>query len=269
MVISAMRKTRYLLQEVVRQNKNIIYYALDLSEQSLKECIAAMIKEFPTLNVRGLLGTYEDSLEYIQKTFPPEARKMFLWLGSSIGNMTRLEAAQFLNSVMMKGMAFGDYFLCGIDQNKDAAIVKLAYDDPHKITEAFIMNGLNHVNQIFGFEALDVSQFEYVSIYNSIMGRHEAYFLCLKDTSVTLGSNSTIHLKKGELINIEYSHKYNEAEVDQLAHDSHFYHVGKWTDAKDYYGLHLLQKPPFHFDRSKQDMSTPSLHEWEQLWSAW
>jgi EasF-like predicted methyltransferase len=264
-----MRKTRYLLQEVVRQNKHIIYYALDLSEQSLKNCLDAMIKEFPTVDVRGLWGTYEDSLEYIQKAFPPETQKMFLWLGSSIGNMTRPDAAQFLHSVTEKGMTLGDFFLCGIDRRKASSIIKLAYDDPHKITEAFIMNGLNHVNQIFGSEAFNVSHFEYISIYNAVLGRHEAYYRCLKDYSLTLGSFPTLHFKQGELINIEYSYKYSKAEVDQLVHDAHFYHVDQWTDAQSYYDLHLFQKTPFHFNRSKQETSYPTLQEWEQLWNAW
>jgi uncharacterized SAM-dependent methyltransferase len=53
-----------------------------------------------------------------------------MWLGSSIGNLSRQSAAEFLSHVKDFALRVGDNFLVGIDKRNDHAVVKLAYDDP-------------------------------------------------------------------------------------------------------------------------------------------
>lgn len=270
-----MRKTKYILESIVKQGKKVDYYALDLSEETLRASLLDMMTSFPTINFIGLLGTYEDSLPYINQNIPSRGTpKVFFWLGSSIGNFTRSEATTFLKSIHDQAMETGDVFFCGIDKRNDPAVVGLAYNDTKGLTREFIMNGLDHCNDIFGQKLFDRSQFEYISTYNDKKGRHEAYYRSLTTQTLKVDSDEqfpTVELKEGELIHIEYSHKYSDQEVFTMADDLKMNIQASWNDKSKLYGLHALQKPPFYFPkRSPKDLdSVPSKEEFNELWKAW
>ncbi|KAI9338099.1 hypothetical protein DFJ73DRAFT_628708 [Zopfochytrium polystomum] len=300
--VGSMRKTKYLLESLVRQNKSVTYYALDLSEKSLVESLAPLAQNFPSIRCVGLLGTYEDSLAYIRDRVPSAdpttGRKLtrtILWLGSSIGNLTRSDAAAFLEKVRREAMRVGDTFLCGIDRRNDPAVVKLAYDDPKGITRDFCLNGLHHVNRILTgcssggkatstIRVFDPDSFEYVSIYNDVLGRHEAYYRSRVAQTVRIPAapeigiptDVAVLLEEGELINVEYSVKYSAAEVKTLVEKAGFYSPGKWTDVTGRYDVHLFQNPPFKFARALEAAAVddfvagiPGPEEFEEMWKAW
>ena len=96
------------------------------------------------------------------------------------------------------------------------------------------MNGLKHVDHILGGGTgfANLQDFEYVSIYNEVLGRHEAYYKAKKDLTLCipiksggnddLKSTTTLYLEKDELINVEYSVKYSADEVNMLCMGSGF-----------------------------------------------
>ncbi|KAJ3126601.1 hypothetical protein HK098_007356 [Nowakowskiella sp. JEL0407] len=280
--VGSMRKTKYFLDAIVRQNKSVTYYALDLSEKTLKECLDSMAAAYPPsenskISFVGLFGTYEDSLQYVRDNIDSKIPKMFMWLGSSIGNLNREDAASFLKAVGETALSIGDTFLCGIDKRNNSAEIAVAYNDPHGLTEEFILNGLDHVCRIFNTneKVIDRANFEYISIYNEVEGRHEAYYKSKLDQTLqfplTNDKTATINLLKDELINVEYSYKYSADEVDRLVQDSQLYAITKFTDTRELYDLHLFQKPPFFFKTSlNQDHSlVPDVAEFKELWKAW
>ncbi|KAJ3333222.1 hypothetical protein HDU76_010380 [Blyttiomyces sp. JEL0837] len=282
--VGSMRKTRYLLESIVRQKKSVTYYAVDLAEQSLVESLSPLAQHFPTIKFVGLLGTYDDSLAYVRNNIPTinpktghRVTRTILWLGSSIGNLTRKEAADFLKRVKEAAMDVGDTFLCGIDRRNDPKVVKLAYDDPAGVTREFIMNGLEHVDRILGGKGKDIvnrDKFEYVSIYNHVLGRHEAYYKSLVRQTISVG-DTIVNLEEGELINVEYSTKYSREEVLDLVDCAGFYHPHFWTDRTERYDLHLFQRPPFNLFSVKalsdtsRSLGVPSVEEFEEIWKAW
>jgi uncharacterized SAM-dependent methyltransferase len=105
-----MRKTKYLLEKIAQSKKHITYYAVDLSETSLKESLIPLMAAFPGIDFVGLHGTYHDSINWIKTNVPSTARKVYLWLGSSIGNLNRAEAASFMKMVQEDGMEAQDLF---------------------------------------------------------------------------------------------------------------------------------------------------------------
>eukprot|EP00842_Homolaphlyctis_polyrhiza_P006612 jgi/Hompol1/6952/HPOL_005156-RA len=240
----AMRKTRFILDAIAKSGKNVTYFAVDLSETSLRQSLAPLAAAFPTIDFVGLWGTYDDSLLWLKNTLPAGTPKLFLWLGSSIGNLTRTQAAQFLQNICANTMDSADVFLCGIDRRNDYEPLSRAYNDSHGITRDFIMNGLDHINHIFNQPIFNRSDFEYVSIYNEVEGRHEAYYKALKDLTIeSKDPTFSVQLTKDELINVEYSYKYSADEVDSLVKYAGFEHPGMWTDSKQMYDLHLFVKP--------------------------
>ncbi|KAI9001906.1 hypothetical protein BC832DRAFT_601763 [Gaertneriomyces semiglobifer] len=273
----SMRKTKYLLEAIERKGlRNVTYYPVDLSRSSLQECIGPLTLAFPTITFLGLLGCYEDAVHYVKETLPATTRKTFLWLGSSIGNLNREQAGAFLRHVCQEGMNEGDVFVCGIDRRNESALVGSAYNDSHGLTRDFIINGLDHVNRIFGVNIFDRGDFEYVSIYNDREGRHEAYYKSLRRQTLTFPCNDgttsatvNVTLESGEMINVEYSYKYSKTEVQQLTETAKLYYVGKWTDNRDMYDLCLFQKPPFWFEKNATRPAVPTIAEWQELWKAW
>ena len=170
----------------------------------------------------------------------------------------------------------GDFFLVGIDGRNTPCVISKAYNDSDGLTDKFIMNGLDNINKVFGTNVFDRTQFEYLSIYNDVIGRHEAYYKSLCDQVITSGADS-VEIKKDELINIEYSYKYellsnvrySNEEVMELAHDSKFLHIKQWQDKSGRYGLNLYQKPPFFFPKLTDPSRCPSIGEFHELWKAW
>lgn len=85
------------------------YYALDLCEEPLRAGLAELRHNYPSITFRGLQGTYDDCLAYIGQHMPSApGQRLVLWLGSSIGNYTRPEAAAFLRSVRDAVLATGE-----------------------------------------------------------------------------------------------------------------------------------------------------------------
>lgn len=80
-----LRKVSILLKALDEAGKSIDYYALDLSHKELERTLSDVPK-FKNIVCRGLLGTYDDGLEWIQSGEHASRPKCILSLGSSIGN---------------------------------------------------------------------------------------------------------------------------------------------------------------------------------------
>ncbi|CAG8475294.1 11925_t:CDS:2 [Funneliformis caledonium] len=269
----SLRKTKLILQSLEKSKKNITYYALDLMEDELIKSLSSLGK-FSNVQLVGLLGTYEEGMDFAA-SLPEDVPKMIMWLGSSIGNSSREEGAEFIKSFQTKAMNPGDLFLIGIDRRNHPDKVTIAYNDPKGITAEFILNGLDHVNVILDQPLIDRNDFDYFARYNEDVGRHEAYYKAKKDitleyTSPSDNTKMTINLKKDELIHIEYSYKYSKEECFALFHDSRLSHLESWPDPDSQYDLHLIYKSPFYFTRNVESQgSIPTVEEWKELWKSW
>ncbi|GBB86227.1 hypothetical protein RclHR1_12660007 [Rhizophagus clarus] len=268
----ALRKTLLLLNSIEKQKKNVTYYALDLMEDELRKSLSPL-GEFEYVKLVGLWGTYEDGIDFAAN-FPRDAHKTILWMGSSVGNLMRDEAKNFVKTIQDKIMNPGDLFLIGIDRRNDPDKITIAYNDPNRVTAEFIMNGLNHINAIFDQPIIDRKDFEYFAKYNIDIGRHEAYYKVKNDVTLEFKAFNDkpkveIKLKKDELINVEYSYKYSKTEVDALLEFGSLSYVESWSDSQSLYDLHLTHKPPFYFTRGPEShKSVPTIEEWKELWKS-
>ncbi|KAG9321683.1 hypothetical protein KVV02_002151 [Mortierella alpina] len=277
----SLRKTVLLLNALERKRKNIRYYALDLMLDELTKSLKSL-GHFANVKTAGLWGTYDEGLAFVS-SFGPDVPKTLLWLGSSIGNLNREEAKDFIASYR-KTLNVGDNWLIGIDRRNDAQEITVAYNDPKGITSEFVMNGLSHINVILGQDFIDREKFQYFAQYNVEAGRHEAYYQ-VKETHElvyrvpdTEGDNNhikgrdeiRIQLHKDELINVEYSYKWSPMETLSLFEQAEMTKVGQWTSESNRYDLHLVRKAPFYFKPSSSDsMVCPSQEEWTELWKSW
>ena len=89
------------------------------------------------------------------------------FLGSSLGNFSRREGAEFLGSLpLIPGS--GDTLLLGMDHDNDKELIEVAYNDPKGYTRKFIMNGLRAAGRALGDENMfDENNWDYFNTYNT------------------------------------------------------------------------------------------------------
>ncbi|RCH99832.1 hypothetical protein CU097_014817 [Rhizopus azygosporus] len=247
----ALRKTQVILRAIEKRQIHVDYYALDLDQHELDRSLMSL-GEFQYVKLFGLLGTYDQGIPWINQHFTSKGiKKAFLWLGSSIGNQTRLESALFLKRLQEMCVEPGDLCVIGFDKRNHTEKIKTAYNDPKGVTREFIMNGLDHINRIMGCDKfIDPASFAYDSAYLEKQGRHVAHYRALDNMVLNYRSDAfdrTIQVKKGELIHVEHSYKYSFQEITSLLAAAGLDMAECWTDSKDQYRLVLAEVRPFKF----------------------
>ena len=216
-----------MLDALERLKLNLTYYALDLDRDELVRSLQDLgTSKYNYVKVAGLHGTYDDGMQLLEQCAKP---KSVLWLGSSLANMDREISAAFLQRFPMNP---GDTWVIGIDRRKDPFKIWRAYNDTQGVTRDFELNGLRNANKILGSEEFKEGEWEYIGEYDALHGRHEAWFVALKDLSVC-----GVSFKKGVKILVERSYKYGKAEVNELWEKAGVVEVGRWSDSAKAYGM--------------------------------
>lgn len=108
-----------------------------------------------------------------------------MFLGSSLGNFARPDAASFLKSLPLRPGS-GDTLLLGLDHDNDKTLIENAYNDREGFTKKFIFNGLKVAGRALGDEDMfDQEKWEYVNRYDIAERRHEAFFKSYCDQVVS------------------------------------------------------------------------------------
>ena len=123
----------------------IEYRPIDISGAALDLC-AKSLGAIGRVELEPIEATYLDGIEIAMADRRPAQRALLLFLGSTIGNFTRAEAAVFLRRVR-RMMQPGDHLLLGADLVKPVARLLSAYDDPVGVTAAFNRNILARINR--------------------------------------------------------------------------------------------------------------------------
>src|ERR1700693_4659209 len=96
--------------------------------------------------IEPIEGTYLEGVDTAMGGRRPGQRALVLFLGSTIGNFNRGDAAKFRRDLRGR-MQPGDHFLLGADLVKPRAKLLRAYDDPIGVTAAFNLNILARINR--------------------------------------------------------------------------------------------------------------------------
>ncbi|EGN98544.1 hypothetical protein SERLA73DRAFT_183605 [Serpula lacrymans var. lacrymans S7.3] len=199
-----------------------------------------------------------------------------MFLGSSLGNFTRPEAAEFLRSLPLRSGS-GDTLLLGLDHDNEPREIEEAYNDPKGYTKAFIMNGLQAAGAALGdANAFDETKWEYVNTYNRGERRHEAFYKCKVAHSIHIPSMKLeVIFSENEMVQIERSLKFSETDVHSLFTAAQLRPIQRWMDSSSRYSLWLLERPPFMFpllpspSAEQGKFGVPATKDWQNLWSAW
>ncbi len=204
------RKTRTLLRAGLAARETLRYLPLDVDEGMLRRSAAALLAELPALTVRGLVGDFERL-----GRIPLGDRRLFLFLGSTIGNLEDAPAIALLAS-LRREMRPGDSLLVGFDLVKDEAVLHAAYDDAAGVTAEFNRNVLAVINRELD-AAFVPGEWEHVARWNRDEARIEMHLAAPRAAEVTIGKlDLTVSFAAGETIHTESSRKFTRPRAEAL-----------------------------------------------------
>ncbi|KAF9242656.1 hypothetical protein BU15DRAFT_86836 [Melanogaster broomeanus] len=194
-----------------------------------------------------------------------------LFLGSSIGNFSRGEDADFLRSLPLRP-GYGDTLLLGLDHDNSREEIETAYNDPKGRTRDFIVNGLNAAGTALGDKDLfDLRNWEYVNFYDENKRCHKAFYKCMHSHQVLFpGSKKEIHFVKDELVNSRDVSQERDAYM--LFTEANLRPIQRWMDSTSRYSLWLLERP--HSPAPTEvtighKFGVPTIRDWQDMWTAW
>ncbi len=218
------RKTRRILETFAARGA-VEYRPIDVSSAALAACRHAVGGVAPVVPIED---SYLPGL-----TRALEGREgrpaLVLFLGSTIGNFGRHEAAAFVGEVRAK-LAPGDMLLIAADLVKPVAQLVLAYDDPTGVTAAFDRNVLARINRELGGD-LDVRSFRHEARWNVAERRIEMHLVATRPMIASIpAAGVELRMERGQSIWTESSHKWFASEVVTLGETAGFRHVMQWRD---------------------------------------
>ena len=234
-------KTRILLDAYQQKGYGLRYLPIDISKGALEVSACRLLLDYPTLQMHGLVSTYDLALANLPPRQLPS--RLLGFLGSTIGNLSPQESSQFLTQVR-DALQPGDYFLLGMDLQKPVALLEAAYNDSQGVTAAFNRNMLHHLNWRFQGN-FQPECFDHVAVYNPTLHQIEMSLKSQRDHTVQLRDlNLDIEFTDGEAIQTEISRKFDleVMQADLTAHD--LTPVKVWTDENRWFGVVLCQVYP-------------------------
>lgn len=230
-------KTRLLLDEMDAKGLLKGIGLFDINEEFLGQSALGFQEKYPKSTVKGYVGDFTKKFNFDGLGLSPT---LFIFLGSTIGNMSFIESEKFLCRVVDK-MGDDDLFLLGVDLIKDENILHAAYNDSKGVTAEFNKNILSVINNKLDGD-FNPALFEHEAIYNSEEGRIEMYLVSLVEQEINLREiDLKVNLSIGEKICTEISRKYTREKVESLLNSAGMETVEWLTDEKSFFGLALAR----------------------------
>ena len=231
-------KTRLILDIFTKLQDATEYFPIDISE-ILTESSEQLLRDYESLQITGIIDTYEGGLEFL-KTYDDQ-KNLIIFLGSSFGNFSPNDGYKFLQKIHST-MKSGDLFLIGLDLVKDTQTLESAYNDKQGVTAEFNLNVLSRINDELDAD-FNLNNFVHHAIYNKEDQRIEMYLKSLVNQSVIVSkSNLLLNLEKEELIHTEHSHKYELSKIHDLLDSVEFEIKHTWLDDNKHFSLTLVSK---------------------------
>jgi L-histidine N-alpha-methyltransferase len=223
------QKTRHLMRAALAIQPSLEYVPVDVDEHSLGTTASKLLDEFPAMQVRAISGDFtEPSLLHGVST--PGTTTLVAFLGSTIGNLDRMEATKML-SRLRSTLQPGDALLLGVDLVKDVRVLEAAYDDPTGVTAAFNLNVLGRINRELGGD-FDMRAFRHRALYDTEHDRIEMHLVSQSRQTVRIAATEqSIEFDAGETIHTENSYKYTPQAIDELAASAGFRVERMWRDS--------------------------------------
>jgi L-histidine Nalpha-methyltransferase len=230
-------KTRQLLDALRDRGSLRGFVPFDVDATMLSTTATAIQVEYPGIEIKAVCGDFEEHLTEI----PEGGRRLFVFLGSTIGNLTPGPRAEFL-ATLSAVMRPGDTLLLGTDLVKDTDRLVRAYDDAAGVTARFNRNVLTVVNRELDAD-FDVDAFGHVARWNTKDERIEMWLRSDRGHRVRVGAlDLDVEFEAGEEMLTEVSCKFRPDGVRAELAEAGLRGIHWWTDSAGDFGLSLAVK---------------------------
>ena len=227
-------KTRLLLSALDEAGSLRRFVPFDVSEGVLRWAADQINREYPTLEVRAVVGDFERHLHAI----PDVGSRLIAFLGSTIGNLPPASRARFW-SRLAAAMETSDRLIVGFDLVKDVGRLEAAYNDGAGVTADFNRNVLRVLNRELESD-FDPSAFDHVAFFDD---RNEWIEMRLRSTRAQRVRISALGLDltfdEGEELRTEISAKFRPERLRRELANAGLRLADWWTDDAGDFGLAL------------------------------
>ncbi|QYG91645.1 L-histidine N(alpha)-methyltransferase [Iamia sp. SCSIO 61187] len=230
-------KTRLLLDAFAAAGHLRRFCPLDVSAGILDQAATAIAAERPAVEVVPVVGDFLHDLDRI----PTGGRRLVVFLGGTIGNLTPDEQGRFLDRVAAT-LEPGDGLLLGTDLVKDVDRLLAAYDDPVGVTAAFNRNVLAVLNRELGADAA-LRRWRHQARWDPDRERIEMHLV--SDGAQVLrvpACDLEVPFADGESIQTEISAKFRLEGLAPLLAKAGFGAAQTWTDPDGDFALTLATR---------------------------
>jgi L-histidine N-alpha-methyltransferase len=230
-------KTRLLLDALHGSGSLRRFIPFDVDAGVLNAAGSAIQREYPGIEIDAVCGDFEEHLGKI----PRVGRRLVVFLGSTIGNLTTGPRTEFL-SALVDTLQPGDSLLLGTDLVKDVDRLVHAYDDSAGVTAQFNRNVLAVVNRELDAD-FDLDSFQHVARWNADEERIEMWLRSTSAQRVRIAAlDLTVDFAAGEEMLTEVSCKFRPDGVAAELAAAGLRRTHWWTDAAGDFGLSLSAK---------------------------
>jgi L-histidine N-alpha-methyltransferase len=231
-------KTRALLYAMAGAGALRRYVPFDVDESVVEACALELVDLYPGLRVHGVVGDFQRDLVHL----PEGSRRLFAFLGGTLGNLYPDERARLLTS-LREMMEPGDRLLIGTDLVKDRAVLEAAYNDSQGVTAEFNRNVLRVVNTGLGAD-FRPEAFEHVAFFDEANSWIELRLRANGAQRVRIeGASLEVTFADGEEMRTEISAKFTHAAIEDELHAAGLQLERFFTDSEALFGLAFASAP--------------------------
>ncbi len=229
-------KSQILLRAVVERQGETLFVPVDVSPSAVAVGEARLARELPAVRVRPVLGSYDRAWPEVAELGP---RRLVLFIGSSVGNLSDVEARSLFAAVR-RSVAAGGAMLLGTDLRKSPSTLLPAYDDASGVTAAFNKNVLARINRELGAD-FDLRRWRHEARWNDGESRVEMHLVSVGAQRVSVPGVGDFDFADGESVHTESSVKYDDARVEAIVAPAGWRRERRWTDVEGRFAVHLLR----------------------------
>ena len=230
-------KTQIILKAYAEHFGAVCYTPVDISRTILDQAEINMAANHPDVKVDTFHGSYDEAF----KLFGPLSPVMFLFLGSTIGNLDTAESARFWENVS-EHLNQGDFCLLGIDINEDADSLHAAYNDAAGFSTAFTRNVFERMNRELG-SSLETTVINHIARYDTNWRRVEIFAEFQKKQRIEIAQlEKTFEINAGEMILTEISRKFKISQMVPYLATFGLETIKTYVDADNRFGVLLLKQ---------------------------
>jgi L-histidine Nalpha-methyltransferase len=196
-----------------------------------------LVELYPGLRVHGVVGDFSRDLECV----PGGRRRLFAFLGGTIGNLYPEQRAHFLGR-MRELMGPEDRLVIGTDLVKDRAVLEAAYNDSRGVTAEFNRNMLRVVNRELGAD-FRCELFEHVAFFDPEHEWIEMRLRARRACTVHIDAlDLDVSFARGEELRTEISAKFTRDRVEADFAAAGLALAEWFTDDEDLFALSLAAR---------------------------